>query len=84
MYGSAKFLAIEVKNTGRIRTEDLRGLKAFKADYPEATLLLLYRGEEKIEAEGILCMNVAEFLCGLACLRCKDIGTGNLKRNFQG
>ena len=36
--------AIEVKNTARIRPEDLRGLKAFIADYPQAQAALLYRG----------------------------------------
>jgi uncharacterized protein len=44
IYGAAGFWAIEVKNTDRIRPEDLRGLAAFGEDYPQAELILLYRG----------------------------------------
>jgi len=34
----------EVKNAARVRPEDLRGLKAFAADYPLCEPVLLYRG----------------------------------------
>ena len=44
IYGAATFSAIEVKNTARVRPDDLRGLETFGADYPQAELLLLYRG----------------------------------------
>jgi predicted AAA+ superfamily ATPase len=44
VYDSAGFHAVEVKHTARIRPEDLRGLETFGADYPQATLTLLYRG----------------------------------------
>ena len=46
VYGETGIWAIEVKNTARIRPEDLRGLAAFQEDYPEATCLLVYRGTE--------------------------------------
>lgn len=62
IYGPDTFHAIEVKNSGRIRPEDLRGLKAFMQEYPEATPVILYRGNERIEIEGIMCINVTEFL----------------------
>ncbi len=65
VYGPERFIAIEVKNTDRIRPEDLRGLKAFIDDYPEAKTLLLYRGNERIETDGILCINVEEYLLSL-------------------
>lgn len=36
LYGPREFVAIEVKNSKHIRPDDLRGLRAFKEDYPEA------------------------------------------------
>ena len=62
VYGSNLFYAIEVKNSGRVRPEDLRGLKSFLKDYPEARAILLYRGDEKIETHDILCIPIVEFL----------------------
>jgi predicted AAA+ superfamily ATPase len=65
VYGENCFVAIEVKNSGRIRPEDLRGLKSFTKDYPEAKLFFLYRGSEKLDIEGILCLPVSDFLLSL-------------------
>ncbi len=65
LYGSAGFHAIEVKSSGTVRASDLRGLKAFRDDYPEADLRLLYRGEESLEIDGIRCLPCAEFLAAL-------------------
>jgi predicted AAA+ superfamily ATPase len=62
LYGGEGFHAIEVKNSASIRPVDLHGLKAFKTDFPESTTLLLYRGEETIERNGIRCMPVDHFL----------------------
>jgi len=64
-YGENLFWAIEVKNTNRVRPEDLRSLRAFREDYPEATLLLLYRGDRRLVVDGIPCWPVAEFLLAL-------------------
>lgn len=65
VYGSDVFWAIEVKNTSRVRPEDLRALNNFKSDYPESTPYLLYRGRERIMKNGILCMPCDEFLLKL-------------------
>ena len=65
LYGEGLFQAIEVKNSGRIHPNTLRSLKTFLADYPEATGTLLYRGEEKLVIDGILCRPVEEFLLQL-------------------
>ena len=65
LYGSSGFYAIEVKNSQSLRPGDLRGLKAFHHDYPEASPLLLYRGHETLERDGIRCMPVDRFLLGL-------------------
>ena len=65
IYGSDTLTAIEVKNTKNIRSNDLKGLKTFKNDYPEANCLFLYRGNEKLIKNGILCMPCDLFLEGL-------------------
>ena len=62
VYGSAGFWAIEVKNTTRVRPEDLRGLDSFGADYPQAALLLLYRGTSRERRGRIQVLPVEEFL----------------------
>jgi predicted AAA+ superfamily ATPase len=62
MYGEAGFWAVEVKNTQRVRPEDLRGLDAFGADYPQADLILLYRGTRRERRDRIWILPVAEFL----------------------
>ncbi len=62
LYGEDTFLAIEVKNSGRINSKMLKGLKAFAIDYPEAQLLLLYRGEERLLIDNILCLPCEQFL----------------------
>lgn len=65
VYGEAGFWAIEVKNTGRVRPEDLRALRAFRRDYPEAATYLLYRGADRLVIDGIRCLPVEQFLRAL-------------------
>lgn len=60
--GPLGFWALEVKNSDKVRSEDLRGLKEFKEDYPEAQTFLLYRGTERVIKNGILCIPCEEFL----------------------
>ena len=62
LYGADGFHAIEVKNGRSLRPADLRGIKTFHRDYPEATPLLLYRGSETLERDGVRCMPVDRFL----------------------
>lgn len=62
LYGKDCFLAIEVKNGETISSSTLSGLKAFREDYPEAQLFLLYRGSRRLLLEGIHCIPVEEFL----------------------
>ena len=45
LYGEAGIIAIEVKRAAKIRTKELRGLKAFGKDYPMASLYMFYGGE---------------------------------------
>jgi len=65
VYGKDIFCAIEVKNTARIQSKMLKGLVAFKEDYPEAQTCLLYRGKERIKIKNILCLPCEEFLVNL-------------------
>lgn len=44
LYGPQGLIAIEVKRSKKIQTDDLKGLKAFQQDYPMAKLYLFYGG----------------------------------------
>jgi len=65
VYGPDTFCAVEVKNTARVNRKMLKGLIAFKEDYPGAELYFLYRGRERLKLKGVLCLPVEEFLVGL-------------------
>jgi uncharacterized protein len=65
VYGRDGFWAVEVKHSATVRPADLRGLRAFRDDYPEATLRLLYRGREALEVDGIRCLPCEDFLLRL-------------------
>ncbi len=45
---------------------DLRPLRAFREDYPEAGAALLYRGRERLRIDGIWCLPVEDFLRRMA------------------
>jgi len=62
VYGQRVFCAIEVKHSSSVRSKDLRPLKAFREDYPEARLRLVYRGTERLEIDGILCIPCDQYL----------------------
>lgn len=62
LYGNNSLWAIEVKNTKHITRKDIKNLKAFKQDYPEAQTILLYRGNERCLVDNTICMPVQEFL----------------------
>ena len=65
LYGENTFWAIEVKNSVKINSKMLKGLTAFREDYPEARALLLYRGEERLLINDVLCLSCESFLRGL-------------------
>jgi predicted AAA+ superfamily ATPase len=48
LYGAEGFIALEVKRSNRFDRKDLKGLKAFKSDYPSARCILLYGGKENL------------------------------------
>ena len=65
VYCEHDFAAIEVKNSGKVNRKDLRGLRAFGEDYPQARLIFLYRGREQMSIDGVLCVPCERFLMGL-------------------
>ncbi len=65
LYGPEGIWAIEVKNTERLRSEDMRALRAFRDDYPDSHALLIYRGTERLLRGEILCLPCEEFLKSL-------------------
>lgn len=65
VYGQDVFWAIEVKHAARVSHKDVRSLRAFREDYPEARACLLYMGQERLAIEGVLCLPCAEFLADL-------------------
>lgn len=65
VYGKDGFWAIEVKNSSKIRRNDLRSLKSFHKDYPECQPLYIYRGDEQLLIDEILCVPCEVFLSSL-------------------
>jgi predicted AAA+ superfamily ATPase len=65
VYGPRGFWAIEVKRGREIHSADLKGLKSFCEEYPEATPLFLYLGKHRLSKEGVSCLPLEEFLLQL-------------------
>jgi len=65
LYGTKDIYAIEVKNTDRIRPEDIRSLTAFRQDYPQSKAIFLYRGTQRFLTNQVLCIPCEEFLRAL-------------------
>ena len=66
VYGEPGLQAFEVKNAARVHAGDLRPLRTFREDYPEADAALLYRGRERLRIDGIWCLPVEDFLRRMA------------------
>ena len=62
VYGESGLQAFEVKNHRKVRATDLRALRAFREDYPEAETAVLYRGTERLRIDGVWCLPVEGFL----------------------
>ncbi|MBI5242459.1 MAG: ATP-binding protein [Elusimicrobia bacterium] len=65
VYGQDVFLAVEVKASRAVCSKDVRPLKAFLEDYPQARACLLYGGRERLRLDGIPCVPCGEFLMRL-------------------
>jgi predicted AAA+ superfamily ATPase len=66
VYGPETFAAWDVKRASQVQAADLRALKAFREDYPEATVGLLYLGQERLHIDGIDVWPCETFLRQLA------------------
>jgi len=62
VYGEHGFWAVEVKNSAQVDRKELRSLKSFTDDYPEAEALLLYRGNERLRVDDVWCLPAEEFM----------------------
>jgi predicted AAA+ superfamily ATPase len=65
VYGESGIHAVEVKNSRKVIPEALRGLHSFGEDYPQSRRYFLYRGKDRLQRDGVLCMPCEEFLLGL-------------------
>lgn len=65
VYGESGIHAVEVKNTRQVGLDDLRALKSFGEDYPQSRRYLLYRGKDRLQRDGVLCMPCEDFLLDL-------------------
>jgi predicted AAA+ superfamily ATPase len=65
IYGESGLYALEVKNAKRVDGSDLTALKHFAEDYPQAKRYLLYRGDDRLNRDGVMCLPVEQFLLGL-------------------
>ena len=66
VYGETSLQAFEVKNAARVHSRDLRALRAFREDWPEAETAMLHRGPERLRIDGVWCLPVEDFLRRMA------------------
>lgn len=65
LYGPTGLIALEIKRARTVQPADLRALREFKQDYPEATCLLLYGGEQPMFFDEIQVMPIRDALRSL-------------------
>lgn len=65
LYGPRGLFALEIKRAASVNPSDLRALREFKRDYPEATCVLLYGGEQSLFLGDIRVVPIREALRGL-------------------
>lgn len=65
LYGPKGLIALEIKRSSAVNPSDLRGLREFKKDYPEATCMLLYGGDQPLFFGDIRVLPIREALRGL-------------------
>lgn len=65
LYGERGLHAFEVKRSARLRAADFSGLRVFAADYPEATLTLVYAGAKAYTEGPVRVVPMAQLLSEL-------------------
>ena len=74
LYGPRGLLALAVKRAKGVNSVDLRALREFRKDYPEASCIVLYGGAEHLVLDGIRILPIAGALRGLAQLLAGNTG----------
>jgi predicted AAA+ superfamily ATPase len=62
LYGPKGLIAVEVKRSNKVQSDDLKALKAFQEDYPTAKCYLFYGGTRRLYFDKIEVIPVAEAL----------------------
>lgn len=62
LYGEKGFFGFEIKRSQTITSNDLRSLKLFGEDYPEAKLFIVYGGKERLYFDKITALPFVEAL----------------------
>ena len=62
VYGESGLQAIEVKNARQVHRLDLRPLRTFREEYPEADTVMLYRGQNTFRIDDTWCLPAEDFL----------------------
>lgn len=65
VYGPKGFWAIEVKRSANLGPDDIRGLAAFKDEYPEAICCIVSTVKRREEYRGFPILPIEEFLLGI-------------------
>ena len=65
IYGPRGFWAIEVKRSPNLGPDDVRGLSAFKEEYPEATCFFVVPSKRRETYRGFPVLPLEEFLLGI-------------------
>lgn len=68
LYGQKGLLAFEIKRSKTITAKSLKGLKAFKSDYPQAKLYVIYTGAQREYRDDIELIPIEEALINLTLL----------------
>lgn len=87
LYGESGIYAIEVKNARRADSSDFTSLRSFAEGYPQSRRYLLYRGEDRLTRDGVLCMPCEEFLRALRPNSFPDLTSrpySNISRTAEG
>ncbi len=80
LYGPRGLLALEVKRSTAAHPADLRALKEFRKEYPEASCILLYGGERTLFIDGIRIIPVGDALRSLKRLLTQEPNDGTPAR----
>ncbi len=62
LYGPRGIKAIEVKRTGRVKSDMLKGLRSFLKDYPMAEPFFVYGGDRQLNENGVPAVPIEVFL----------------------